>query len=128
MFDPVGLKQLRKSCRCVLFSSITMEYQIFRPPSSLICVPECGGNQIRALVSRYSVSYDLTRKQIQDDTEINPIVVDFKVRNVADPYLIGMRSRKVPFHQILFHGALNLFILLFGICSNASQIQFPHDS
>ena len=51
-----------------------------------------GGNQIRALVSRYSVSYDLTRKQIQDDTEINPIVVDFKVRNVANPNLIGIRQ------------------------------------
>ena len=53
-------------------------------------------------VFRYSPTDDLAGVQIQDDTKIDPVAFDLEVCNIADPDLIGMLYRKLPFQQILF--------------------------
>ena len=97
LFDPILLKEQRKSSRCVLLSSITMEYQIFRLATFLISISKCGSNQVRTGVTRYSVTYDAAGIEVQNDTEIYPIVVHPKVCNIADPYLVWTLSCESSF-------------------------------
>lgn len=88
LFDSIVLKKQRKSSRCVLLSSITMKCQIFWLAAFLISISKCGGNQVGTGVTRYSVTYDPAGIEVQNDTEIYPIVVNPKVCNVTDPYLV----------------------------------------
>ena len=74
LFDSILLKKQRKSSRCVLLSSITMKYKIFRLAAFLISISKCGSNQVSTGVTRYSVTNDPAGVEIQNDAEIYPIV------------------------------------------------------
>lgn len=88
LLDSILLKKQRKSSRCVLLSSITMKCKIFRLAAFLISISKCGSNQVGTGVTRYPVTYDPAGIEIQNDAEIYPIVVNPKVCNITDLYLV----------------------------------------
>ena len=65
-----------------------------------LTLPECCGDQIRTGVLRHPVSYNLTRIQIKNHAEKQPISIDSKICKIADPYLIRMIRRKAPFQYV----------------------------
>ena len=127
LLDTIGLKQLCERARGVLLSSVAMKGQVFRSAALLICIPKCRCDQIRTGVARYPVPNDLTRVEIENDAQINPVVTDFEVCNVTDPYLIRVVSGKLSCQQVLLLIMLAFFILFFRIGADATQIQLLHD-
>ncbi len=83
----------QKSCKFfenVLLASVTVKSQAMRVATFLIGCPECSHDQMRAGIAGYSVTDYFTSVHIQNNTEIDPVVLDFELCNIADPYLIGM--------------------------------------
>lgn len=115
LFDPVLLQKLCESGGCVPLPSITMKYQIFGLASFLISISKCGGNQMRTGVTRHSVTHDPSGIEIQNNTEIYPIVVDPKVCNITDSYLVWTLRSEFSCEQIALCILLPLFVLLFRI-------------
>lgn len=90
LLDTVLLKKQCKSSRGVLPSSIAMECQIFRLTALLISILKCkcSSNQVGTGITRYSINKPHVGIEIQNNTEIYPIVIDPKVCNSADSYLV----------------------------------------
>ena len=56
----------------------------------LIGCPECSHDQMRAEIAGYPVPDYFTRVHVQNYAEVDPVVLDFELRNITDPYLVGM--------------------------------------
>lgn len=70
---------------------------------------------MRTDITRHSVTHDSAGIEIQNNTEIYPIVVDPKVYNITDPYLVWTLRSEFSFEQIALCILLPLFVLLFRI-------------
>ncbi len=100
---------LQEFCECgrgVLFSAVTVKSETAGIAAFPKSGPEGAGDQVRACVAGYPIADDLAGEKIQDDTKVDPVVVDFKICDVTDPDLVGAVCGELLIQQVL------LFILL----------------
>ena len=83
--------------------------------------------QMCTLIFGNLVTYDFSGKQIDDDTKIQWVIVDFEIGNIADPNLVWPFRSKILLHQITSSIFLSLEIRTFGVRTNTVQIEFLHD-
>ena len=121
---------LQEFCECgrgVLFSAVTVKSETAGIAAFPKSGPEGAGDQVRACVAGYPIADDLAGEKIQDDTKVDPVVVDFKICDVTDPDLVGAVCGELLIQQVLLFILLMLFVLLLGIRADAVQPQFLHD-
>lgn len=104
-----------------------MKCQIGRGISFAESYPKCTGDQIRAGIAGYAIADDFPGKEVENDAQIKPVIVELEVCNITDPCLIRMFCGKLLLQQVLLAVFLMLFKLLFGIDSNAAQVELLHD-
>ena len=83
---------LQEFCECgrgVLFSAVTVKSETAGIAAFPKSGPEGAGDQVRACVAGYPIADDFAGEKIQDDTKVDPVVVDFKICDVTDPDLVG---------------------------------------
>lgn len=80
---------------------------------------------MRTLLLRYPIAHYPAREQVYDDTEKYGLVLDFKICNVAYPYLVDARGGKVPLEQILFFVGLPFLIILLCVFVECSPNRAP---
>lgn len=121
---------LQEFCECgrgVLFSAVTVKSETAGIAAFPKSGPEGAGDQVRACVAGYPIADDLAGEKIQDDTKVDPVVVDFKICDVTDPDLVGAVCGELLIQQVLLFILPMLFVLLLGIRADAVQVQFLHD-
>ena len=121
---------LQEFCECgrgVLFSAVTVKSETAGIAAFPKSGPEGAGDQVRACVAGYPIADDLAGEKIQDDTKVDPVVVDFKICDVTDPDLVGAVCGEMLLQQVLLFVLLTLLVLLFCLWTDAVQIQFLHD-
>lgn len=122
-----SLSYINKCGRGVLFSAVTVKSETAGIAAFPKSGPEGAGDQVRACVAGYPIADDLAGEKIQDDTKVDPVVVDFKICDVTDPDLVGAVCGELLIQQVLLFILLMLFVLLLGIRADAVQVQFLHD-
>lgn len=121
---------LQERCKCggsILLAAVAVKCQIGRGISFAESYPKCTGDQIRAGIAGYAIADDFPGKEVENDAQIKPVIVELEVCNITDPCLIRMFCGKLLLQQVLLAVFLMLFKLLFGIKSNAAQIELLHD-
>ncbi len=64
------------------------------------CFAECRCDQIGAVLSGYSISHYLPRKEIKNHTDIQIFVIDFKVSHNTDPDSVGFVCLKLSLEEV----------------------------
>lgn len=121
---------LQERCKCgrrILLAAVTVESQISGVASFAESCPKCAGDQICAGVAGNAIADDPSGKEVENDAKIKPVIVDLKVCNITDPCLIRTICGELLLQQVLLAVFLILLKLLFGIDSNAAQVEFLHD-
>lgn len=77
--------------------------------------------------SRNTVSNHATGKQVEDDAEIQGIVLDSEIGDVADPDLILPGGFEILIEQIPFLVLLPLFIVALCVFPDTDKVQFLHN-
>ena len=93
----------------------------------LIGGPEGACDQMGAGVAGHPVADNPAGEEIEDNAEVEPVVVDLKVGDVADPDLVGAVCGEMLLQQVLLFVLLTLLVLLLCLWTDAVQIQFLHD-
>ena len=91
-----------------------------------------GSNQPIISQEVFDAVQSLMRKRAQKivtgtEASLKPVIVDLKVCNITDPCLIRTICGELLLQQVLLAVFLILLKLLFGIDSNAAQVEFLHD-
>lgn len=74
-----------------------------------------------------TVSDHAAGKQVEDDVEIQVIVLNLEIGNVADPDFILPDGFESPIEQILFLVLLPLFVVALCVFPDADQVQLLHN-
>ncbi len=90
LLNSAFLQKSGKGLGNVLLASVTMKSQSMRFATLLIGRPECSHDQMRTGIAGYPVPDYFTRVHVQNDAKIGPVVLDFELCNIADPYLVGI--------------------------------------
>ena len=121
------LQERCKCCRGILLAAVAVKSQISGVTSFTEGCPKCAGDQICTGVAGYAIANDFPGKEVEDDAQIKPVIVDLKVCNIADPCLIRTICGELLLQQVLLAVFLILLKLLFGIDTNAAQVELLHD-
>ncbi len=82
---------LQERCKCggsILLAAVTVESQISGDTSFAKNCPKCDSNQICASIAGYAIADDFPRKEVENDAQIKPVIVDLEVCNITDSCLI----------------------------------------
>ena len=74
-----------------------MKYKTCRSSTVLKGHAEGAGYQLRAAFARYAVANNTPGEQVNDDTEVDRMIFDFKICNIADPNLVWFLGFKFSF-------------------------------
>ena len=121
---------LQKCCKCgrgILLAAVAVKGQISGGASFAESCPKCSGDQIRAGIAGDTIADNFPRKEVENDAQIKPVIVDLEVCNITDPCLIRATCSELLFQQILLAVFLIFLKLLLGIKSNTVQIELLHD-
>lgn len=83
-----------------------MEGQLCGIAAFCISFPESGCDKTGAGGVGYTIPLDPAGKQVDDSAKICSGIVDFKIGDIAAPYLIGPISSKMPLQQISLFAVL----------------------
>ena len=87
-------------------TSVAVEGQLCRIAALCISFSESGRDKPGAGGVSDTIPHDPARKQVDDNAKIDSGIVDFKIGDIADPYLIGPICSKMPLQQISFFAVL----------------------
>lgn len=90
------LQKFRKCIRDVLPASVAVEGQLCGIAAFHISFPKSGRDKTGAGGMGYTISHHSAGKQVDDSAKIYSGIVDFKIGDIADPYLIGPICSKMP--------------------------------
>ena len=97
-----------------------------RITSLFISVAKSGCDETSTGCTGYSIPYDFAGEEVDNSAEIDPCIFDFKVSNIAHPYLIGVIRGKFSVKQILL--LLHLILVdLFRVGANTVQVKLLHN-
>lgn len=95
---------LQERCKCggsILLAAVAVKCQIGRGISFAESYPKCTGDQIRAGIAGYAIADDFPGKEVENDAQIKPVIVELEVCNITDPCLIRMFCGKLLLQQVL---------------------------
>lgn len=94
---------LQERCKCggsILLAAVAVKCQIGRGISFAESYPKCTGDQIRAGIAGYAIADDFPGKEVENDAQIKPVIVELEVCNITDPCLIRMFCGKLLLQQV----------------------------
>ena len=87
-------------------ASVAVEGRLCRIAAFRISFPKSGRDKTGAGGMGDAIPDDSTGKQIDDSAKIDSGIVEFKIGDIADLYLIGPICSKMPLQQISFFAVL----------------------
>lgn len=106
---------------------VTMERQALRGTAILKRRVECRCCQMGAVLSGDTVSNHPTGKQFQNHAEVEGVVLNLEIGDVADPDFIYPGCPKILVEQVSFLILLPLFEVTLRVFPDTDRIQFSHD-
>lgn len=103
---------LQERCKCggsILLAAVAVKCQIGRGISFAESYPKCTGDQIRAGIAGYAIADDFPGKEVENDAQIKPVIVELEVCNITDPCLIRMFCGKLLLQQVYIELAKDEF-------------------
>ena len=85
------LQQYCKCGRCVLLAAVAVKSQATGIAAFPESGSECAGDQICTGIAGYSITDDFAGEEVENDTEIDPVVLDFEGCNIK--YSKGTTAR-----------------------------------
>ena len=85
------LQQCCKCGRCVLLAAVAVKSQATGIAAFPESGSECAGDQICTGIAGYSITDDFAGEEVENDTEIDPVVIDFEGCNIK--YSKGTTAR-----------------------------------
>ena len=101
------LQKFRKCIRDVLAASVAVKGQLCGIAAFRISFPESGYDKPGAGGVGYTIPHDPTGRQVDDGAKIDSGIVDFKIGDIADSYLVGRSAVKCRCSRFRFLSCCN---------------------
>ena len=119
-------EQLLESKSGILCAPVAMENQPIRWSAFFISCSKGRCDKLAAVLLRNLIRDHFAGIEIEGRTDIVHLFVIGEIGHIADPNLIGRRSRKLHFQTVGFLLCMESHIEAFGFCPNAGEIHLLH--